>query len=194
LRLGLFGGTFDPVHLGHLRAAESARVQLGLDRVFLVPAAHPPHRATAVSSALDRYTMTALASSGSPLFVACDVEMLREGPSYTIDTVSALEAQHPGDEIVLLVGSDAFSEMGSWRDSGRLLDRVEVAVVPRPGASGLPEPDASLPNGRRARLVGGPAIDVSSTKIRALVREGRSIRYLVPDGVLDYIQKKGLYR
>ena len=194
MRLGLFGGTFDPVHLGHLRAAESARLELGLDRVLLVPAAQPPHRASAVSSALDRYTMAALACAGSAAFVASDLEMRRDGTSYTIDTVATLQAERPSDQLVLLLGSDAFAELGSWRDAELLCQRVEVAVVSRPGVAVIPELGGLFMGGRGVSVVKGPGVDVSSTTIRALVRDGGSIRYLVSDSVEDYIQKRGLYR
>jgi nicotinate-nucleotide adenylyltransferase len=191
VKVGLFGGTFDPVHIGHLRAAEWAREELGLDRVLLIPAAHPPHRESAVSSALDRFTMTALATAGSVALVASDLEMLRQGPSYTMDTVAALKEQRPEDEVFLILGSDAFAEIGGWHESRRLLELVEVVVVSRPGAG---RPDLSSASGKKVHVVEGPEIDISSTEIRALVGAERSIRFLVPDGVADYIKKRGLYR
>jgi nicotinate-nucleotide adenylyltransferase len=138
--------------------------------------------------------MVALAVAGNPLFVASDLEMRREGPSYTIDTVTRLEQDRPGDEVVLVLGSDAFAEIGTWHDALRLLERVEIAVVPRPGQTG-DAVSSDLPVGARgARVVQGTALDISSTEIRALARGGGSIRYLVPDGVEDYITKRGLYR
>jgi nicotinate-nucleotide adenylyltransferase len=186
LRLGLLGGTFDPIHFGHLRAAESAREALGLQRVLFVTAGTPPHRAAPRTSAQDRFAMTSLATAGNEDFVASDVELQREGPSYTVDTVSALKAAHPADEVVLLVGADAYGEIGTWRERERLMSLCRVAVMPRPG-----EPD---PGAGGALRVEGPILPISASDIRRRVHEGRSIRYLVPEGVAAYIAKKGLYR
>jgi nicotinate-nucleotide adenylyltransferase len=186
LRLGLLGGTFDPIHFGHLRAAESAREALGLERVLFVTARTPPHRKAPASSALDRFEMTRLATAGNEAFRASDLELHRDGPSYTVDTVSHLKANHPSDEIVLLVGADAYSEMGTWKDRERLMSLCRVAVMPRPGE----EPRAD----RDALRVEGPTLAVSASEIRRRVHEGRSVRYLVPEDVADYIAEKGLYR
>jgi nicotinate-nucleotide adenylyltransferase len=186
LRLGLLGGTFDPIHLGHLRAAESARETLGLERVVFVTAGTPPHRRAPLSSALDRFAMTTLATAGNLDFVASDVELQREGPSYTVDTVSQWKETHPADEVVLLVGADAYGEMDTWKDRQRLMGLCRVAVMPRPGGE--------APAASDALRVEGPSLAISASDIRRRVQEGRSIRYLVPDDVADYIVKKGLYR
>jgi nicotinate-nucleotide adenylyltransferase len=185
------GGTFDPIHLGHLRAAENAREALGLDRVMFVPAAHPPHRPGPLASALDRFAMTALATSGHGAFVASDVELLRTGPSYTVDTVTLFLGQQPAS-LCLIVGSDTFVEMTGWKDAARIFAACEVAVVPRPGeeSAALKPPFADTVG---VSLVPGPTLDISATSVRARVREGRSVRYLVPRGVADYIAKRGLY-
>jgi nicotinate-nucleotide adenylyltransferase len=185
------GGTFDPIHLGHLRAAENARETLGLDRVLFVPAAEPPHRPGPVASALDRFTMAALATSDHGPFQASDVELLRMGPSYTVDTLTAFLAKGPWS-LFLIVGSDTFGEMTGWKDAARVFASCQVAVVPRPGDDGaLPRPPYADALG--VSLVPGPTLDISATTVRARVREGRSVRYLVPDGVADYIAKRGLY-
>jgi nicotinate-nucleotide adenylyltransferase len=186
------GGTFDPIHLGHLRAAETARDALGLDRVAFVPAGVPPHRGTPLSAALDRYAMVCLATAGHAHFVPSDFEIRREGPSFTVDTVAALLAEAPQDTITVIVGSDTFPEMPTWRDPARLFSLAEVAVVDRPGC-----PESALhplPAGARGvRRVSGPGLAVSATAVRERVRRGESVRYLVPETVADYIAKRRLY-
>jgi nicotinate-nucleotide adenylyltransferase len=186
------GGTFDPIHLGHLRAAETAREALGLDRVAFVPAGVPPHRGAPLSAALDRYAMVCLATAGNAHFVPSDFEIRREGPSFTVDTVEALLADRPADSITVIVGSDTFPEMPTWRDPARLFSLAEVAVVFRPGeAEG---PSLPVPPGARGVVrLSGPALAVSATGVRERVRRGESVRYLVPETVADYIAKRGLY-
>jgi nicotinate-nucleotide adenylyltransferase len=193
VRIGLYGGTFDPIHLGHLRAAENAREELGLDRVAFVPAALPPHRGAPLSAATDRLAMARLATAPYAAFEAWDHELRRDGPSYTIETVEALVAAHPADSFVLVVGSDTWPEIPTWREPERLLALVEVAVVDRPGYASAP-PVPPFPGGRGARRVGGPGLPLSASAIREHARAGRSVRFLVPDPVLDYIGERGLYR
>lgn len=195
--LGVFGGTFDPIHLGHLRAAETAREALRLDRVAFVPARVPPHRPEPSSSPLDRFTMVALATAGHSQFVASDVELRREGPSYTVDTLEALLRDHPEDRLVLIVGSDTFPEIETWMNPDRLRALCRVAVVARSGQEGPPpfrHDRGGAPGHADADHVEGVSLPISSTDIRRWVRQGRSIRYLVPEVVADYIAKRGLYR
>jgi nicotinate-nucleotide adenylyltransferase len=190
VKVGMLGGTFDPIHLGHLRAAENAREALGLDRVLFVPARMPPHRKGPVASPLDRFTMAALAVQGHPQFSVSDLELRREGPSYTVDTVEEWLRLNARDSVYLVVGSDTFPEMTTWKDVDRLFSICAVAVAARPGeGAGL----ASLGNlsGRRVEGLGLP---VSSTEVRRLAAAGSSIRYLVPDAVADYVEKRELYR
>lgn len=186
------GGTFDPIHLGHLRAAENAREGLALDEVRFLPAQLPPHRPAPVSSARDRFAMVALATALHPRFVADDLELQREGPSYTVDTIARLREARPDDEVVLVVGSDTLPELSTWKDHDRLFRMCTVAVVTRP-EDGRPE-DAAETQANGVRRVSGPGLAVSATEIRRRVKEGRSIRYLVPETVADYITKRGLYR
>jgi nicotinate-nucleotide adenylyltransferase len=188
------GGTFDPIHLGHLRAAENAREGLGLDEVRFLPAQVPPHRAAPASSARDRYAMVVLATALNPRFVADDLELRREGPSYTVDTVARLRDERPGDEIVLIVGSDTFPELATWKDHDRIFGMCTVAVVSRPGDGPPRRAAAAESRADGVRRVPGPGLDVSATDIRRRVKEGLSIRYLVPESVADYIAKRGLYR
>ena len=143
VRIGLYGGTFDPIHLGHLRAAETAREGLGLDLVAFLPSAVPPHRNAPPRAAADRLAMARLATSSHPRFEAWDAELRRPGPSYTVETVAALLSERPSDSFVLVVGADTWPEMTTWREPQRLLSLVEVAVVDRPGYAG---PDPACPS------------------------------------------------
>lgn len=187
----MLGGTFDPIHLGHLRAAENAREALALDEVLFVPSGSPPHRTGPLSSGLDRFAMVALATGLHPAFVASDVELSREGPSYTADTLEELRRGRPADALFLIVGSDTFPEMPTWKDPARLFALCTVAVADRPGAA---EPVLRSGSAARVERVAGPGLAISATEVRQRVREGRSVRYLVPEGVADYIGKRGLYR
>jgi nicotinate-nucleotide adenylyltransferase len=184
------GGMFDPIHFGHLRAAENAREALGLDKVSFVPAAVPPHRAAPTASALDRYTMVALATASDQGFVPWDGEIRREGASYTVDTAEALLKEHPGAALTLIVGSDNLALLPQWKDPERLLALCTVAVVGRPGqdvtATGL--------DPARFVHVEGSQLPIASSALRERVRSGRSVRYFVPDAVAGYIDKRGLYR
>lgn len=193
MRVGLYGGTFDPVHLGHLRAAENAREELGLDLVAFVPAGSPPHREAPLTPASDRLAMVRLATAPHAAFDAWDHELRREGPSYTVETVAALMQARAGDAFVLVVGADTWPEIPSWRDPQRLLELVEVAVVDRPGFAGQPL-TPPFPGARGARRVSGPGLPLAASAIREHARTGRSLRFLVPDPVADYIGERGLYR
>jgi nicotinate-nucleotide adenylyltransferase len=187
-RLGIFGGTFDPIHLGHLRAAENARESLGLDSVLLVAAGTPPHRPPARASALDRFAMVCLAASEHPAFVAVDDEIRRQGPSYTVDTVSAIADRFPDSSLHLILGSDALSGLPSWRSPERLLSLCRVAVIARPG--GAPLHSMPAPHD----VIAGPGLEVSATVLRERAAAGQSLRFLVTDPVARYIERKRLYR
>jgi len=194
VRIGLYGGTFDPIHLGHLRAAENAREVLGLDLVAFLPAAVPPHRAAPSSPPADRLEMTRLATLPYPSFSAWDDELRRSGPSYTVETVDAIVKARASDSFVLVVGADTWPEIPSWREPERLLSLVEVAVVERPGFGAAPEPSPPFPKARGVHRVSGPGLPLSATAIREQARAGKSVRFLVPDAVADYIAERGLYR
>lgn len=199
MRVGLLGGTFDPIHLGHLRGAENAREEIGLDQVIVMPSGTPPHRPGPATSPLDRYAMVCLATASHPAFVPSDLELRRDGPSYTVDTLEALHRERPGDRFVLIVGSDTLPELGTWWRADRLAALCEVAVVARPGVSETDGP-GDAPRGAggtpmfRSSRVEGPGLPISATAVRERAGHGRSLRYLVPDAVADYITKRGLYR
>jgi nicotinate-nucleotide adenylyltransferase len=191
VKLGLLGGMFDPIHIGHLRAAEIVREALALDEVIFVPAGRPPHRGQPAAAGLDRYAMVALATAAERAFVPSDVEIAREGPSYTVETVALIRKQRPGVDVVLIVGSDNLPMIADWREPERLLELCTVAVVERPGS--IPAPAGTLP-AERVHRVEGTALPIASRDLRERIRAGRSVRHLVPGGVADYIEKRGLYR
>lgn len=205
MRIGVYGGSFNPVHLGHLLAAECSREQACLDRVLFVPAAVPPHKLDrALATAEDRLAMLALAVGGHEAFAVSTLELDRGGVSYTIDTLADLAARHPGDTLVLLLGPDAVAGLPTWRDPGAILDGWEVRAVERDGlddvASIVAEPDvAALLGAERASgliesRIRMPAIGIRASDLRAAVAAGRSIRYRTPRAVEAYISAHGLYR
>jgi nicotinate-nucleotide adenylyltransferase len=187
---GLLGGSFDPVHLGHLIAADRAAEALGLDRVLFIPCARQPLKAVGpVAAAADRQAMLELAIAGHPGFAVDPLELTRPGPapSFTVDTLRALRARSPGERLVLLLGADAAADLPRWRGVEEVVRLAEVAALTRPGA---PE----IASGLVRHVVATPAIEISASEIRARCLAGKSIRYLVPDGVADYIARNGLYR
>jgi nicotinate-nucleotide adenylyltransferase len=194
--IGVMGGTFDPIHLGHLAIGEEAREALSLDVVLFVPAGQPPHKpAGSVTSVEHRLAMVELAIAGNPAFELSRIEVERPGPSYTVDTVEALADD--ADDLVLILSAETLGELPSWHEPERLVAAARMAVVPR---EGYPAPDpawlAEAFPGRDVRVdyLEGPRLGLSSTAIRARVAAGRSIRYLVPDMVGAYIADKQLYR
>jgi len=189
MRIGVFGGTFDPPHLGHLVVASDACEALGLGRVLWIPSAVPPHKLRTVQApAHARLEMVRAAIGGDPRFEADDVELRREGPSYTVDTLRELAARHPGDELVLLIGADNLREIPGWREPREILRLARVAVLSRDGA-GVP-PDSPIP----ATSVAVTRVDVSATEVRRRAAAGETIRYLVPDAVRALVERRGLYR
>ena len=196
--LGIMGGTFDPIHVGHLAVAEEAREALRLERVLFVPAGQPPHKLPgSVSRVGDRVAMVQLAIADNPAFELSMVEVEREGPSYTVDTVEALASANPDAQLHLILSAETFAELPSWHEPGRLFEVARMAVVPR---EGYPAPDpawlARAFPGRddRVEYLGGPRLGLSSTALRTRVAAGRSIRYLVPPAVEAYITEHDLYR
>ena len=185
---GLLGGSFDPVHLGHLIAADRAAEALGLDRVLFVPCARQPLKAAGpVAAGAHRLAMLELAVAGHAGFAVDALELGRPGPSYTVDTLRELGARRPGERWVLLLGADAAADLPRWKASAEVARLAEVAALTRPGA---PE----VARGLVRHVVATPAIEISASDIRARCLAGKSIRYLVPDAVADYIAKEHLYR
>jgi nicotinate-nucleotide adenylyltransferase len=193
--LGIMGGTFDPIHLGHLAVAEEAREVLGLERILFVPAGQPPHKpAREVSPVEHRIAMVGLAIADNPAFELSRLEVDRAGPSYTVDTVEALAEK--GARLTVILSAETFAELPTWHEPERLFEAARVAVAPRWGYP-APDPDwlaATFP-GREDRVsyLEGPRLGVSSTALRERVAAGRSIRYLVPQSVAAYIAAHNLY-
>ena len=199
--VGILGGTFDPIHIGHLALADEARETLGLERVLFVPAPAPPHKLDrAITPIADRVAMVELAITGQPSFAISLVELERSGPSFTVDTLDELrrvagEAREPF-EPTLILSVESLAELPTWREHRRIVELARVAVAPR---DDRPMPDRAwldrhLP-GLEDRIVplGGPNLSISASGIRARVRAGRSVRYLVPLAVNAYIADHGLY-
>jgi nicotinate-nucleotide adenylyltransferase len=201
MRIGIFGGTFDPVHLGHLIMAEQCREQGRLDQVWFVPAARPPHKSEHVITSFDRrLEMLALAIAGNPAYQANPIEKDRPGPSFTVDTLETLHQQQPEDEWHLIIGSDSLYDLPGWRGPERILQLAGLVIVPRPSYPVWPESQLRaslhLPEGATLRqmVIHMPLIEISSRDLRRRVAEGRSVRYMVPRAVECYIEQHGLYK
>ncbi|MEN0105709.1 MAG: nicotinate-nucleotide adenylyltransferase [Pseudomonas sp.] len=208
-RIGILGGTFNPVHVGHLRSALEVAEQLGLDELRLIPNARPPHRDAPAVSAQDRLAMVQQAVAGVPLLSVDDRELQRDRPSYSIDTLESLRAELAvEDQLFLLLGWDAFCGLPTWHRWEELLDHCHILVLQRPDADS--EAPQALRDVLAARSVSDPLaqagpsgqiafvwqtpLAVSATQIRNLLASGKSVRFLVPDAVLAYINARGLYR
>jgi len=185
------GGTFDPIHHGHLVAASEVAGLFGLDEVVFVPTGQPWQKnGRGVSPAEDRYLMTVIATASNPRFSVSRVDIDRGGPTYTIDTLTDLQEQRPEAELFFITGADALSQILSWRDSEHCFELAHFIGVTRPGFT---LGDSHLPEGV-VSLVEVPALAISSTDCRDRVVRGMPVWYLVPDGVVQYIEKRGLYR
>jgi nicotinate-nucleotide adenylyltransferase len=189
-RVGLFGGSFDPVHNAHVALAHAALEGLQLDEVRWIPAGQPWQKARAMTPAEDRVAMVREAIAHEPRFVLDRIEVDRQGPSFTLDTVRALAAARPGTHWVLLIGQDQYSGLHTWRDWKHLLSLVELAVANRPGDTRSPHPEVQA---HPHRMVPLPMLDISSTAIRSYVAAGRDYSQLVPPGVARYIELHRLY-
>jgi nicotinate-nucleotide adenylyltransferase len=188
-RIGVMGGTFDPIHHGHLVAASEVAQSFDLDEVVFVPTGQPWHKKT-VTSAEHRYLMTVIATASNPRFTVSRVDVDRIGTTYTIDTLRDIHAAHPDAELFFITGADAVAQILSWKDYDELWELAHFVAVSRPGhvlnVSGLPAQDVSL--------LEIPALAISSTDCRSRVNRGHPVWYLVPDGVVQYISKHHLYR
>jgi len=201
-RIGIFGGSFDPIHTAHLLLAEQACDVLGLERVIFVPARLPPHKdPAALTSARDRLKMVRLAVADNPRLTVSDIELRREGPSYTVDTIRAMRRRlGKGAELFFLIGGDTVAELPTWRDVSGLVELCTVVPLSRPGVRKPPVSALISALGKKeargilSRTIKMPLLDISATDVRARVSEGRSIRYLVPPAVEEYIRRKLLYK
>jgi nicotinate-nucleotide adenylyltransferase len=190
-RVGIMGGTFDPIHHGHLVAASEVQALFGLDEVIFVPTGAPWQKVERqVSPAEHRYLMTVIATASNPRFWVSRVDIDRGGPTYTIDTIRDIEQQRPGAELFFITGADALAQILSWKDAEETLKRARFIGVTRPGYE---LSDAHLPIDS-VTLIDVPAMAISSSDCRDRVAAGRPVWYLVPDGVVQYINKHHLYR
>jgi nicotinate-nucleotide adenylyltransferase len=211
MRLGIFGGTFNPIHTGHLRAAEEVRYRCMLDRIIFMPSGSPPLKTSGLAEAFHREAMTRLAISPNANFDISDVEMRDGDKSYTVNTVEKLRSVYSAEELFFIMGLDAFLDLPKWREPERIISGIDFIVMTRPGSGfeGIRESPyveeiipaghsgisvCGLKGGKRAYMVQVTAFDISSTAIRQLIREGKSIRYLLPDVVEEYIAVNRLYK
>lgn len=201
-RILLFGGSFDPIHNGHLIVSRHVAEQLGLARVILIPSASPPHKqGQRLAPIADRLAMCRLVAAEDPLFEVSDWEAQRPGPNYTLLTIQHFRALlGPGVDLCWLVGMDSLNELETWYHAGELVDACTIVTTARPGST---RPDPAALSGRFSpsqiekllrHIVAGPHIDIASTDIRERVQSGRSIRYLVPEAVRAFIKERGSYR
>ena len=193
-RLGVMGGTFDPIHHGHLLTAEEALQQFELDEVVFVPTGQPWMKEDRrVSPAEDRYLMVVIATASNPRFSVSRIEIEREGPTYSVDTLHALAAEHGDVELYFITGADAILEIFQWKDPDEALELAHFIAATRPGYDLTAFESGAQSSHPRVSVMSIPALAISSTDIRERVRTGRPIRYLVPEGVETYIRKFGLY-
>ncbi len=212
MKIGIIGGTFNPIHIAHLRIAEEVRESFALDRMLFIPSASPPHKPLAGDLSFHhRYRMVELAVRDNPHFAASDIEGKRGGKSYSIDTIHVLRMEHPEDELFFVIGSDSFLEIGLWRRYAAIFEACNLVAVERPGsvvadlAEVLPvdiagefcyygaEKRLAHRSGYSVYYLTGVPLDISSSAIRKQAHLGRSIRYLVPEAVEHYIKEHRLY-
>ncbi|MEW4531168.1 MAG: nicotinate-nucleotide adenylyltransferase [Maioricimonas sp. JB045] len=197
MRLGIYGGTFDPVHYGHLIAADQFREQCELDQVLFVPAGKPPHKQTReITAGKQRVEMLKLAVAGDPRFGVSTIELDRDEPSFTLDTLGQLRREQPDAELYFLMGADSLAEFPTWREPARIVELAHIAVanrgrsVPDPGPVGEA---IGVDLASRVTVVEMPAVDLSASDLRARVGSGRSIRYMTPRAVEEYVRTHDLY-
>jgi nicotinate-nucleotide adenylyltransferase len=211
MKIGIFGGTFNPIHYAHLRIAEEIREAFSLTQVVFVPASSPPHKPLADDLAFaDRLRMVSLAVADNPFFVVSDLESRREGKSYSIDTINTFRELHPGAELFFIMGSDSFAELSSWRRYTEIFASCNIVTITRPGTAIrlLEEIPAALAHefcydeaqqrlahcsGHSVYSIEGTQLDISSTAIRSRIKQGKSITYLLPATVEHYITQQRLY-
>lgn len=186
MRLGILGGTFDPIHLGHLAAARAARDCARLDRVLFIPAATPPHRPATVADAEQRIEMCRLAIDDEQGFEVSDIEVRRDGVSYTVDTLHELSRLHPHDELFLILGWDAAKLFTTWREPDEIRQLASLIIVTRPGSG--------APTGTSDIVCERPTPDISASALRRALAHGEPVTHMVPDAVAAYIARNGLYR
>jgi nicotinate-nucleotide adenylyltransferase len=196
MRLGLFGGTFDPIHLGHLILAEQCREACALDRVWFVVAGLPPHKMEGRTAVAHRLEMVRIAIAGHSAFEVSEIEAVRPGPHYSVETLEAVQGQHPEDDLFFLIGADSLVDLPFWREPERIAQLATIVVVNRPGIEEVDSANLPVfgPGAKPVQCVEIPPVGIASTNLRRRLAAGRSIRYMVPRGVEVYIAAHGLYR
>lgn len=198
LRIGLFGGTFDPPHLGHLILASEAQTQLGLNRLLWILTPEPPHKLDqAITPVEDRLAMVQLAIADNPAFELSRIELDRPGPHYTLDTIQLVAAQNPGADIVPIIGGDSLRDLPKWHEPQKLVYACHwIGVMRRPyDRSNLDELESQLPGiSSKVHYVDAPLLEIASREIRNRIAEGKSVRYYLPANVFDYISQHHLYQ
>lgn len=188
MKIGILGGTFNPIHVGHLILAEEAREKLNLDKVVFVPAYLPPHKnGSEIAPAKARFEMVKCAIKGNAFFSVSSVEIKRSGRSYTIDTIMEFKKEYPQDELYFIIGSDLLTYLDDWKDLGQIIKMVKFIAATRPGY-----PLEKIPSYIQTLAI--RAIDVSAFEVRSCVKQNKSFRYLVPEAVFNYINKERLYK
>jgi nicotinate-nucleotide adenylyltransferase len=191
-KIGVLGGTFDPIHVGHLVLAEQVREKFQLERVIFIPCASPPHKTEQrLSPANDRFEMTKLALEGNLYFFVSDIELKREGLSYTVETLRELKELYKDSEIYFLTGSDVLNEITTWKDPEEIYKLAKIVIGIRPGFDKF---DAENHFAKKSIIVDITGVDISSTQIREKVSKSESIKYLVPSKVEEYIKSRNLYK
>lgn len=216
MKIGVFGGTFNPVHYGHLRAAEEVRERLGFDKILFIPSGKPPLKSRHIAPAAHRYEMLHIAMRSNPVFELSDIECRKKGKSYTVETIAELQARYPRATIAFILGTDAFLDIPNWWQPERLIAMSDFVVISRPGfpfrmlssspylskghrragdidVSGRRIGTLRLTSKRRAMLLSVTPLGISSTQIRLLLRRGESVKYLLPGDVQSYIMEHKLY-
>lgn len=197
-KYGIFGGSFNPIHYGHLMICEYIKEEMGLDKVIFIPTGNPPHKDLGVS-AVDRYEMVKLAISPNPDFEISDIETTRVKLSYTVDTIRELKKIYKEEKLYFLIGLDSLFQLKTWKKIGDLSQEIEFVVALRPGYIDKEEINGEIDFlrenfGTRINLIKTPLYEISSTDLRDRIHEGKSLRYLIPKKVLDYIEESGFYK
>lgn len=197
-KYGIFGGSFNPIHYGHLMICEYIKEEMGLDKVIFIPTGNPPHKDLGVS-AEDRYEMVRLAISPNPDFEISDIETTRVNLSYTVDTIRELKKIYKEEKLYFLIGLDSLFQLKTWKKIGDLSQEIEFVVALRPGYIDKEEINREIDFlrenfGTKINLIKTPLYEISSTDLRERIHEGKSLRYLIPKKVLDYIEESGFYK
>ena len=198
-KIGIVGGTFDPIHMGHLLLAEKAYSDCKLDSVYLVPSGFSYFKADKkVEDKETRFIMTGLAAANNPHFVVSDIECKREGNSYTVDTLEEFHSLHPNDELYLIMGADSIFEIETWRNPTRIFELAGVIAAARDDVDALllgqKCEELTLKYGARIEVMDFPRVEISSTDIRNRIKEGLSVKYMLPDAIYEYIERNNLYK